>query len=270
MSYILDALKKSQQERELGHVPTLDTPTFLSEEDGVRPSVWVLAAVVLAGLAMIVALYSAFRATVPIPEPIETVAEKPLSAAPVRDVPASSSPDLQVAVGSDSDIARSSPGSTPSSLPAIEETGDSERPVVIEAPAAAPPSPAVQVIEPDPTPLPVRTQRTEVPQDLVADIEAFKREVREERSTKTRPEKKKEKRAPLNWRRLPKRARDRMPEFVMSAHIYDKEPGKRFVLINGLKTREGEESREEIAVEEILPDGAILRYDGNRFFQRRR
>lgn len=268
MSYILEALKKSQQERELGHVPTLDTPTFLSEEDGVRPSVWVLAAVVLAGLAMIVALYSAFRATVPIPEPVETVAEKALSAAPVQDVRASPSPDLRVAAESDSDIARSSPGSTPSPLPAIEETGDSERAVVKEAPATAPPSPPAQAIEPKPTRPPVHTQRTEVPQDLVADIEAFKREVREERSTKARPEEKKEKIAPRDLR-LPKKVRDRMPEFIMSAHIYDKEPNKRFVLINGLKTKEGEESREEIAVEEILPDGAILRYDGNRFFQRR-
>ena len=69
--------------------------------------------------------------------------------------------------------------------------------------------------------------------------------------------------------RLPKEVRKRMPDFVMSAHIYDKEPAKRFVLINGLKTREGEESREAITVEEILPDGAVLRFEGNRFFQRR-
>ena len=69
--------------------------------------------------------------------------------------------------------------------------------------------------------------------------------------------------------RLPKELRERLPQFIMSAHIYDKEPSKRFVLINGLKTREGEESREEITVVEILPDGAVLSFDGNRFYQRR-
>jgi general secretion pathway protein B len=268
MSYILEALKKSQQERELGHVPTLETPSFLSEEGGGRPGVWVFAAVVLAGLAVIIALYSAFRSTAPTPEPTETAAETPQSAAPVQDAAASSPPDLQVAVEPDSHIDRSSPGPSPSRLPAIEETGDSQYPVVMEAPAVPPPSPPVQAMEPAPTPPPVRTQSTEVPQDLVADIEAFKREVREEQSTNTRPEKKEAKIAPRDLR-LPKHVRERLPEFVMSAHIYDKERGKRFVLINGLKTREGEESREEITVEEILPDGAILRYDGNRFFQRR-
>jgi general secretion pathway protein B len=266
MSYILEALKKSQQERELGHVPTLDSPSFLSEEGGRRPSVWVLAAVVLAGLAMIIALYSAFRGTVPIPKPIETAAEQPQSAAPVQDAPASPPPDLPAAVEPDSHIARPLPGPTPSPLP--EETGDSQRPVVMEAPAAPPPPPPVQATEPETTPAPMHTQSTQIPQDLVADIEAFKREVREENSTKTSPEKKEERIAPRDLR-LPKAVRERMPEFVMSAHIYDREPSKRFVLINGLKTREGEESREEIAVEEILPDGAILRYDGNRFFQRR-
>jgi general secretion pathway protein B len=61
----------------------------------------------------------------------------------------------------------------------------------------------------------------------------------------------------------------RLPKFVMSAHIYDSEPSKRFVLINGLKTREGEESLQAIAVEQILPDGAVLSFDGHRFFQQR-
>lgn len=272
MSYILEALKKSQQERELGHVPTLETPSFLTHEGGGRPNFWVLAALVLAGLAVIIALYSAFRATLPVPEPIGVGTEVPRSAAPAEDAPASPPPDLQVAVEPDSDIAHLSPGRTPSPVPATEETeetGDSRRTVVMEAPAA--PSPPVSAIESEPPPpaarAPVRAGSTEVPGDLVADIEAFKREVREERSSKKGPEKK-GKIAPRDLR-LPKEVRERMPEFIMSAHIYDEEPAKRFVLINGLKTGEGEESREEIAVEEILPDGAILRFDGNRFFQRR-
>jgi general secretion pathway protein B len=63
--------------------------------------------------------------------------------------------------------------------------------------------------------------------------------------------------------------RKRLPEFIMSAHIYDEEPSKRFVLINGLKTREGEESREEITVKQILPDGAVLSFEGHEFFQHR-
>jgi len=33
--------------------------------------------------------------------------------------------------------------------------------------------------------------------------------------------------------------------------------------------REGEASREEITVEQILPDGAVLSFEVPRFFQRR-
>ena len=63
MSYILEALKKSQQERELGRVPTLET-TGTFEDDTVVPdrSRGPILAVGLAAVAMIVALYAALRA----------------------------------------------------------------------------------------------------------------------------------------------------------------------------------------------------------------
>jgi general secretion pathway protein B len=133
---------------------------------------------------------------------------------------------------------------------------------------AAPP----RVAEPEPPAHESETakggrNRTAVPDDLIADIEAFKREVRSQEAG--RPDaRKKEAIAPQDLR-LPKKVRERLPEFIMSAHIYDQDPAKRFVLINGLKTREGEETREDITVEQILPDGAVLSFEGNRFFRHR-
>jgi len=114
---------------------------------------------------------------------------------------------------------------------------------------------------------PTQERDNRIPPDLIADIEAFKREVRGARAGITDAPQV-EKTAPRDLR-LPKAVRNRLPRFVMSAHIYDSEPSRRFVLINGLKTREGEVSREEIAVERILPDGAVLNFEGYRFFQRR-
>ncbi|MGB7550737.1 MAG: hypothetical protein WBM15_04135, partial [Chromatiaceae bacterium] len=61
MSYILEALRKSQQDREIGQVPTLATqPLFMSQESG--GNFRGLAAVALAGLAVAIALYAALRA----------------------------------------------------------------------------------------------------------------------------------------------------------------------------------------------------------------
>ncbi len=143
-----------------------------------------------------------------------------------------------------------------------------QAPAAAAAPQPAPPPVEAPPAAPEPPPAQVSPQGTPVPQDLLADIEAFKQEVRKTQSIETPGNKKKAAVEPRDLR-LPKDVRERMPDLVMSAHIYDKEPAKRFVLINGLKVREGEESREEIKVEEILPDGAVLSFDGNRFFQRR-
>jgi general secretion pathway protein B len=110
--------------------------------------------------------------------------------------------------------------------------------------------------------------RSQVPEDLIADIEAFKQEVRAEKREKT-PADDVEEEIPPQRLRLPKNVRKRLPDFVMTAHIYDRESSKRFVLINGIKTREGENSLEDITVEQILPDGAVLSYEGHKFFQSR-
>jgi general secretion pathway protein B len=268
MSYILEALKKSQQERELGHVPTLESSSFLSGEAGARPSPWALVAVILAGLAVIIALYSAFRGDPPIPEPAESVSDRARSAIKLEDTTNSPSPSAPADAEPEPDTAASSREANSSSLPGKEASADSQHTVIVAAPAAPAPLPVEATETETPPASPEETKGTRIPQDLVSDIEAFKRDVLAERSGKPRPEVKSKKTRPQDLR-LPKKVRESMPEFDMSAHIYDKEPAKRFVLINGLKTREGEESREEITVEEILPDGAILRFEGNRFFQPR-
>lgn len=55
----------------------------------------------------------------------------------------------------------------------------------------------------------------------------------------------------------------------MPVHVYVEDKAQRFVLINGLKYREGDETREGLKVEQILPDGTVLSYQGNPFYVRR-
>ena len=62
MSYILEALKKSQAERELGRVPTLDGVGLFAEDKLEPPrSPWALVSVGLAVTAVLIALYAALR-----------------------------------------------------------------------------------------------------------------------------------------------------------------------------------------------------------------
>ena len=51
----------------------------------------------------------------------------------------------------------------------------------------------------------------------------------------------------------------------MDIHVYSDQPDKRFVLINSRRYREGEQLSEGPLVEAITREGAVLRYEGQRF-----
>jgi hypothetical protein len=55
----------------------------------------------------------------------------------------------------------------------------------------------------------------------------------------------------------------------MNVHVYNSDPQQRFVYINGRKLGEGQKSSEGIHLEQVVADGAVLSYDGERFFQQR-
>ena len=101
-------------------------------------------------------------------------------------------------------------------------------------------------------------------------MQAFKDQLRQERSggssasaaNKARP-------ADPTKLRLPLDVESRLPAFFMTAHIYDADAAKRFVVINALKYIQGDTTREGLKVEEILPDGVVLSFEGNRFYKRR-
>jgi len=56
-----------------------------------------------------------------------------------------------------------------------------------------------------------------------------------------------------------------IPPVELNMHVYDANPQARFVLLNGQRLREGESSREGIAIERITPEGVILRFGSASF-----
>lgn len=56
-----------------------------------------------------------------------------------------------------------------------------------------------------------------------------------------------------------------LPDLRLDLHVYSPKPADRFVFINMRKLREGESLPEGIHVEEITPSGAVLSYRGKRF-----
>lgn len=298
MSYILEALKKSQQERELGRVPTLDTSGMFSEDkEPVSGSHWGLLAVGLAAVAVVIALYAVLRTPAPVPVPVQVSAEP--AAAPVpMSTPVSALSEAgggQAATGAVPAIASGGPSSplhptaqasrrSPASPAGSDLVPGKESETIAEEEPAfeAEPDPwleqelqrqldAEQAAYSEPAVPRRRPQRAAVPEDLVEDIESFKQQMRREQGIPPPPAQ----RRPADISGDPTKLRltplqqAQLPAYFMTVHVYDEDAAKRFVLINALRYVEGEETRDGIRIERIIPEGAVLSYLGNPFFVRR-
>jgi general secretion pathway protein B len=60
-----------------------------------------------------------------------------------------------------------------------------------------------------------------------------------------------------------------LPELKLDLHAYSANPSDRFVFLNMMKLQEGQSTPAGVRVERITPDGAILSWQGSRFFLQR-
>jgi general secretion pathway protein B len=60
-------------------------------------------------------------------------------------------------------------------------------------------------------------------------------------------------------------ARGAVPELHLDLHVYSPSPQQRFIFVNSRKYREGETLQEGPVVEQITADGAVLNHNGSRF-----
>ncbi|NOR18737.1 MAG: GspB domain-containing protein [Xanthomonadales bacterium] len=66
--------------------------------------------------------------------------------------------------------------------------------------------------------------------------------------------------APISYWELPDSIRADVPEIKFSVLVYAKQPGDRFVLINGQRLGEGDSPQQGLVVKEIRRDGVIFSY----------
>lgn len=298
MSYILEALKKSQQERELGQVPTLETAGIFSEDKEPAPANhWGLLAVGLAVLAVVIALFAALRepakpptepTALEAPESTREVAvatpadpfardrqtasgaPDPLPVAPVAPLAEAPPPKRPARALQSSPGTRAADPPEPVSLDAIMDYPDPNLDPALERELQRQLD-AEQLQFDDAEPLVMAQPRhAPIPVDLIDDIESFKQQVRREQGLA--PPKSAAGFKPVKIDGDPTRLRltpqqqAQTPGYLMTVHVYDPDAAKRFVLINALKYREGEATREGLRVERILADGAVLSYQGNPFY----
>jgi len=229
MSYILDALKKADQERTLGDVPDLEA-THWGERRRKRSYrwVWVVAALLLVNGVLVylllgsddtgtadVASLSESRDAVPV-TPVTPVPRIETAAVPLsREI---AYPREPVYVPPVAPVRRPAP--VPSPVPSRAQQMPSAPSAVVEAPPVYAPPP-----EPQPA--------------AVSDV----------------PE----------WNDLSLEFRSGLTLPHIDVHVYSDDPGRRFILVDLQKYREGETLGNGAVLEEILPGGIQLYYQGTRF-----
>lgn len=225
MSYILDALRKSESERNRGRIPDLGQQVQLIHKPrrrGVPVLAWVGAGLVLNALVLAAVFWPGLPGLTdpPAPAPVaETPAPQPIEPAP-EVAPAPAQP-----------VAAEESGEAASPVAASGDASAEER--VPEKPTVIVPS---WVADPATT-----ASATESPEWTGAAQERVPHLVE----------------MPMSFQR-------RIPTLIFSSHVYASDPGARRVMINDNYLRPGERFA-GILVEQITVDGVVLSLDGQRF-----
>ncbi|MEN6586958.1 MAG: general secretion pathway protein GspB [Sulfuricella sp.] len=233
MSYILEALKKSDQQRQRGAAPTLlsaQANVVALEQPVFR--FYALLATVLVGVGMAIGWLHPWRSQ-PVLAEVEAVPVKPLIA---QNRPRNPLPLLKL------------PESLPQSRPEIPlMESRPEHPVV-----ALQSRPA---LKPD-LPVPSRHKTVE---------SAPKIEAPPVREKSAPAEMSSERRGGVSTGELPASIQQELPKISISGIVYSGDPEGRLVAINDQLVREGDYPAPGLRLEKIMPDGVIFSYRNYRF-----
>ena len=229
MSYILEALKKSQAERQLGELPTIHAPQVQLQGNaaaGAARRTPVKLALGGMGVAVIAALWwwQPWQAAAPAAEPasapapvVAVVAAVP-AAAPLAPPPA--------------------PLPAPVRAPAVAVAAPVPAPAARAAPAPLPE--ARRAASPAPAPAPVVAA---APAPAAPPVDE----------------------AVPGMRDLPEPIQRQIPPVAIGGYIYSKNPADRLLLIDKVLRHEGEELAPGLVLEKLQPKAAIFSFKGYRY-----
>lgn len=266
MSILLDALKKSERERQLGQTPTLKTGVDEPEQTATRLNRWLPLAMGLASAAAIAwfgwqqfqepAVDDVSVAAVEIREEAGGPENGGEPEATVTPDEAGEQPRTMTELyGIQRNRAGARPASPPGSRPTGParlsrsvsnfKSGDRPKPVLAES-TPADPVPDEQAGLEEAVP--------EEPAPQLADTGAEKRKHVEPHVAE-----------PISYWELPQGVRDNLPEIKITVLVYAERPEDRFLLTNGQRVVEKDEMEGGLVLEEIRKEGAVFLYRNYRF-----
>ncbi len=237
MSFILDALRKSEKKRPEGAVPDLQTDHLAAgpQRASRRPVLLLLAGVLLVNGALLL-WWQPWRANRPAPSSPESAVSLPAAPQP----------------------------RAPSPVPQKSAPAEAAKPPMPPAPAPIAPPPADQSFAVGKTLIVPVSPDGPAEKAAAAAVIPFD-EPSSFASPPADPGPQEVVPGVLALEDLPPSVRGGLPEFKFSLHYFTADPAQRMVRINGRILREGQELASGVELAEITPGGAIFTYRGMRF-----
>lgn len=258
MSYILEALKKSEQERGQGNIPgvqTVHSSSLMYRQE--KKSFWpyLLVAVVLLNIvAIIYFIYTQNTGKTPTSDNLKTTNQQAATANPATHPPVMST---QAPSASNEQVQTErlhAPAVANSSTAQPSATQEMSRitPESSDKTETPPSTPAVNNRQPD------TFTQTET-SSLASSVTAERNESKPS-SEHTAPEQ-----VVIEQYDLPESVQQELPTLTISAHVYSENPQQRSMVINNQFLEEGDYVNDGLVLHEITPDGAIFKYNNILF-----
>ncbi|MDA7086950.1 general secretion pathway protein GspB [Pseudomonas sp. SA3-5] len=253
MSYILNALKHSESQRNRGEIPHIDSQPEFGKVQSRKwtDHLWkwlALAALVALLLSLAWGLFGAAPSNVPATPAASAAAVEPATLQPASpDViplalpePREQAPGLPALQGMAGVRIRLDDEAEPGAAGA---SGMRESPrVVLDMPVsrgvAAPPTPSRAAPAVVREALPVRAEAP--PEEVLSGVN--------------------------HWKTLPADVQRQIREMAFSAHIYSSDPAARFIRVSGRTLREGDQLGAQLKLLQIARDGIVFSYNGDKFW----
>ena len=231
MSYILDALKKSEQERGHGNVPDVQTvhSSSLNYRDD-KKAYWPYILIVAVLLNLVAIGYFIMNQAGPA-ETAQSVAES-----------------TDATTGNTANTVNQQQSAAP--VPVADETS---QPGTSEA-ASVSMTRAVSASDTS-----VAQEREPVIEETATASESITEEPEAQVATTDSSE------AIIDFYDLPESIKQQIPTIIISAHVYSSNPLQRSIVINNNFMEEGEYVLDDLVLHEITPDGAVFDYRGTLF-----
>jgi general secretion pathway protein B len=266
MSYILEALKKAQAERQLGNAPDIHTPAPLAVPAAAAAAnrkpllIGLGAGVLVAGIAAGLV----WRAKTPAGEPaVLAQASHPGGEAPSGQAPASGA-GAGLAAASNAPVEPAPvvrPVAPPKPAPASQPASrTSAAPAPAVPPVPAPRSVASAPANPAPAPA--------VARDPVPEAVYLPAPARAPEPAPAAPVRAPDPVVEENLRtlqQLPEAIQREVPKVAVGGYIYSPNPADRLLLVDKMLRREGEELAPGLVLERLMPKYAVMNYRGARY-----